>query len=296
VWIGNATNELVIDGRSGEYASARTTLWLFKNWMGTYHSYLLEEDRIEELGDFEELQPENVELTEFNTPATDRHLAGGCDQMVEAWVRKDVEYEDPCEPGIIDTRNGLLASSQTPHRFREAQRFVKLPGWEDELAIKLVAEPPEDLDVFIPLMPEENSTGLQAVDISFPFGDAAVGPGTEVVGSVQAGRLTEWLLEIAPGSNPGEDDWIVLASGEENMANELLGRIAAEDEEFPPRVYTLRLTARQGLLAPLRDTILVNLDDVPPARSPLRPTSGPTQPIFDDDPPEPVEPEEPEEP
>ncbi len=297
VWIGNATNELVIDGRSGEYASARTTLWLFKNWMGTYHSYLLEEDRIEELGDFDELLPENVELTEFNTPATDRHLAGGCDQMVEAWVRKDVEYEDPCEPGIIDTRNGLLASSQTPHRFREVQRFVKLPGWEDELAVKLVAEPPEDLDVFIPLMPEENSTGLQAVDISFPFGGGTVGAGTEVAGSVQAGRLTEWLLEIAPGANPGEDDWIVLASGEENMANELLGRIAAEDEDFPPRVYTLRLTARQGLLAPLRDTILVNLADAPPARSPLRPGSGPTLPILEDDgPPEPVEPEEPEEP
>ena len=35
VWVGNATNELVIDGLlTGEYAAARTTLWLFKNWMG----------------------------------------------------------------------------------------------------------------------------------------------------------------------------------------------------------------------------------------------------------------------
>ena len=285
VWVGNATNELVIDGRSGEYASARTTLWLFKNWMANYHSFLLDEGRIEQIRDFEELQPENVDLTEFNTPATDRHLAGGCDQVVEAWVRTDVEYDDQCEPAFVDTRNGLLASAKTPYRYREVQRFVRLPEWETDLAFKLVEEPPEDLDVLIPIMPEEASTGLLAVNLAFPRGGSTVPLGSNVVGSVNVGRLTEWLLEIGPGAKPTEEDWILLASGEENMANELLGILELE-EAFSPGVYTLRLTARQGLLAPLQATILVNLTEDAPARRPQ-----PTQPgiPIEEGPPEPDE-------
>ena len=37
VWVGNATNELVND-RS--FASANATVFLFKTWMGTYHSLM----------------------------------------------------------------------------------------------------------------------------------------------------------------------------------------------------------------------------------------------------------------
>ena len=40
VWVGNANNELVIDGPGGDFAAAHATIWLFKNWMGEYHSYL----------------------------------------------------------------------------------------------------------------------------------------------------------------------------------------------------------------------------------------------------------------
>ncbi len=299
VWVGNATNELVIDGPSGEYASARTTLWLFKNWMADYHGYLLDEGQLDAIEDFEESQPENVERREFNTPATDRIFEGGCDQMVEAWVRKDVEYEDVCEPAIIDTRNGLLASSQTPQRYRQLQRFVKLPEWEPELAIKLVEEPPEDLDVVIPLIPEEQSTGLRAVEIISPFRSATVGLGAEVVGSVNVGRLTEWLLEIGPGASPTEEDWVLLASGEENVTNVLLGTIEfEEDYEFAPRVYSLRLTAKQGLLEPRRETILVNVTVRPPPVSeealiPGLPQPGPP---TEDEPEQAEEPEEAEEP
>ncbi|MCY3882721.1 MAG: transglycosylase domain-containing protein [Chloroflexi bacterium] len=289
VWIGNATNELVIDGRSGEYASARTTLWLFKNWMGEYHQYLLDEERIEELRDFEELQPENVELTDFATPATDRHLDGGCEQVVEAWVRKDVEYEDSCAPAIIDTRNGLLASSRTPLRYRAAERFVKLPEWKPDLAIKLVEEPPEDFNAFIPIMPEVASTGLPALAIVSPFPSATVGLGTGVFGSVNADALTEWVLEIGPGASPTEEDWVVLATGEDNLVNGRLGTIVLE--EFAPRVYTLRLTVHQGLLAPMQETILVNVTSGPP--TPPTGIEGGTSPgIFLDEPPEPILPED----
>ena len=123
-----------------------------------------------------------------------------------------------------------------------------------------------------------------------------MGLGTQVLGSVNVGRLTEWLLEIGPGTNPGEDDWVVLASGEENVLSELLGTIQLE--EFAPRAYTLRLTARQGLLAPLRSTIQVNVNDGPPT-PPFRTVSAdPTSPSipFDEGPPEPLEPDDLEEP
>tara|TARA_B100001123_G_scaffold377407_1_gene444853 strand:+ start:7647 stop:10640 length:2994 start_codon:yes stop_codon:yes gene_type:complete len=291
VWVGNATNELVIDGRSGGYASARTTLWLFKNWMGDFHSYLLDKSRIEAVLDFVELQPENVELTDFNTPTTDRQLEGGCDQVVQAWVRKDVEYDEICEPAIIDTRNGLLASSKTPLRFREAQRFVTLPEWKPDLAIKLVEDPPKDLEVFIPLMPEEPSTGLNAVEIIVPFHSAEVELGANVFGTVNTARLTEWLLEIGPGANPTEGEWIELASGCVNMENANLGIIELEDRNFAPRVYTLRLTAKQGLLAPLRATVLVNLSEGSGNRGINR--GLPQQPDFNcEEPPEPLEPGE----
>ena len=173
---------------------------------------------------------------------------------------------------------------------------MKLPDWEADLAIKLVEEPPEELDVFIPLMPEEQSAGLRAAEITWPARSSTVGRGTQVIGSVNVGRLTEWLLEIGPGANPGEDDWVVLASGDENVQNEVLGTIDPED--FEPRVYTLRLTARQGLLAPLAATILVNVTTEPPTPPVRTGTSGPESPTipFDEGPPEPVEPEEPEEP
>ena len=69
-------------------------------------------------------------------------------------------------------------------------------------------------------------------------------------------------------------------------------------EEVAPRAYTLRLTARQGLLAPLRSTIQVNVNNGPPT-PPFRTVSAdPTSPSipFDEGPPEPVEPDEPQEP
>ena len=279
VWVGNATNELVIDE---DYVSAHTTLRLFKNWMGGYHEYLLAEGRLEAIKGFAELRPDNVVLREFRTPATDRHLEGGCDQTVEAWTRTDVEYEDQCAPAVIDTRNGLLASSKTPLQYRRTQRFVKLPEWKPEAAVELVEEPPEEVDVLIPLAPEASSDGSRALAILFPIPGATVGLGAHVFGTVNAEGLTEWRLEIAPGANPADEDWTLLASGDENRAVSRLGTIALDEDAFEPRVYTLRLTARQGLRAPLRETILVNLaEEAPP---PPTDTDDPPEPIILDDP------------
>ena len=44
VWIGNADKSLVRDGPGANYASANTTVRLFKSWMGVYHAALRDRD------------------------------------------------------------------------------------------------------------------------------------------------------------------------------------------------------------------------------------------------------------
>ena len=261
VWIGNATNELVIDGPSGRFASANTTLWLFKNWMAEYHDYLRRQGLVESFDGFGVLQPGNVARVAFKTPATDRGLEGGCDQTVVSWVRTDVTYEDPCETAVIDTRNGLLATAETPAEFQEEREFVKLPDWKPELAIELVEEPPEDLDVFIPIAPEDESGGALAVEITAPGSSAMVSDDTDIVGSVNVDRLDAWQLEIGPGASPGDDEWILLGSGEENVTGEVLGRIVRGD--FEEGVYTIRLTADGKVTKNLETKITFNIIDKP---------------------------------
>ena len=85
--------------------------------------------RVADIGKgFEDLQPSNVARRSFATPATDRDLGSPsyCEQTVTAWVRTDVTYADQCEEAEIDTRNGLLASDQTPAH-RASMRLRRRP-------------------------------------------------------------------------------------------------------------------------------------------------------------------------
>ena len=271
VWIGNATNELVIDGPSGGFAAANTTLWLFKNWMAEYHDYLRRQGIVESFEDFDALQPDNVAFVGFKTPSTDRGLDGGCDQSVGSWIRTDVSYEDPCETAVIDTRNGLLATDATPAEFRDEREFVKLPAWRPDLGIKLV----EDFDqFFIPIVPEDESGGALAVEITAPASSAMIFEDTDIVGSVNVNRLDEWTLEIGPGSSPGEGEWTVLGSGSENVTGEVLGRIIRVDYE--EGVYTIRLTADGKITRDLITSTSFNIIEEPEETpTPIGGTLGP---------------------
>jgi hypothetical protein len=282
VWVGNTTNELVVDGPTGgrdAYASANTTVRLFKNWMGEYHRYLRDERGLfVEPEGFDSLQPPNVTRVEFATPATDRGLKGGCDQTVSAWVRNDVTYESPCEKAEIDTRNGLLAGPDTPAQYREEREFVKLPDLKPELAQELVKEFNEKAPgtKFMPIKPTEVSTGQPAVDITSPSNGRTLRTDTEVVGSVGTPNLKEWVLEFGKGSNPSE--WTELGKGDKQQTNAILGQI--EIEGLEDGVYTLRLTADDMLLGKLLVTVIVNVrrsDGGNPATDP----AGDGEPGFD---------------
>ncbi len=260
VWFGNATKELVRDGPPN-YPSANATVRFFKNWMGWYHSYLRGKGVFDTPAGFDSLRPKNVARQEFETPATDRGLSGGCDQKVTTWLRTDVKYESDCEEKEIDTRNGLLASDQTPAQFREKRKFVKLPSLKPELAPELVKEMK---DKNIPIAPTEKSTGQAAVSISNLTNGKTISGTTQVVGSAQTSKLKSWKLEIGPGSNPSE--WKQIGGGDNPVSNAIIGVIITEG--LQNGVYTVRLTADDALLKTLMTSVTINVKKGPATPTP----------------------------
>jgi len=239
VWVGNATKELVHDGPRWNYAAANTTVRLFKNWMGTYHDYLQSKGVFKAPSDFSALRPPNVAQREFQTPSTDRIFkenGGSCDQTVSSWVRTDVKYDSECEEKEVDSRNGLLASDQTPAQFRVMKKFVKLPSFKADLAQDLAKEK------HIPIAPTDKSTGAVAVGITNLTNGKTLTSTTDVVGSVTLASMKNWKLEIGTGSAP--TDWKTIGSGTTRMDNAVLGRI--DVATLQDGIYTVRLTTDDG--------------------------------------------------
>jgi len=93
VWVGNADKSLVNDS---SFASANTTVRLFKRWMSQYHAFLRDEGVFTTPAGFEELQPSNVKFGPFQTATTERGRRGGCNQRIDGWQRTDIEYKGDC--------------------------------------------------------------------------------------------------------------------------------------------------------------------------------------------------------
>ena len=259
LWVGNADKSLVKDGPAANYAAANTTIHLFKNWMGEYHAYLQRRQVLSTLEGFASLQPKNVAQRSFQSPTTDRGAAGGCDQTVTAWVRTDVKYESECEEREIDSRNGFLASDQTPAQFRVTRKFVKLPGFKADLAIELAKERN------IPIAPTEKSTGSLAVELKSISNGKTIGTDTPVVGSVQVPNSKGWKLEFGAGASPAE--WKTIGEGTANIDG-VLGTISIVG--LADGVYTVRLTALDALGLSTQVTINIKKGAPGPGGTPGR--------------------------
>ena len=254
VWVGNATNELVNDRR---FAAANTTVRMFKTWMGTYHSLMKGKGLIPaEYEGFTSLQPSNVARREVESVSTDRGMKGGCDQKVSSWVRTDVKYESECESREVDSRNGFLASDQTPAAFRVTRLFVKLPGFKTDLAINHARA------FGIPIAPTEKSTGQSPLQITNITNGKTITSTTTVVGSVSLPSGKAWRLEIGKGAGPSE--WVTIGSGSGNQDGQL-GIIDINAVENG--VYTVRLTVDDAA-TPLSLSVSIN----------VKKTGGPTTP------------------
>ncbi|MGE3076932.1 MAG: transglycosylase domain-containing protein [Dehalococcoidia bacterium] len=249
VWVGNATNEIVNDSA---YASANATVRLWKSWMGEYHELLASRGVTDIAEGFDDIRPPNVAYRSFETPATDRVLGPDfkyCDQVVTAWVRTDVTYESQCEEKEIDTRNGLLATADTPAAFRELKKFVKLPTFKPEPAKELAKE------FGIPIAPTEKSNGQVALAISNLQNGRTISTTFQVTGIVNVPDLKKWTLEIGESAKPTE--WKTIGSGTTPLTKESpLGVIEPRDLK-DNTVHTVRLTTDDG--KGLKVTVVINI-------------------------------------
>ena len=230
VWVGNANNDLVRDGPRYSYAAANTTVHLFKSWMGAYHDHLQAVGVFSKPADFAELQPKNVAQRSVISPNTERGSFGGCEKFVTAWVRTDITYANPCEAVNIDSRNGLLATAQTPSQFVVRRLYPKLPDYKKDLALRLA----QSLGV---IPPTESSSGQSAVAIGSPATGATINSDAAVIGSVGASR--PWKVELGSGANPS--DWRTIGQGTTSVTNGALAAVSVK--ELADGVYTIRLSS-----------------------------------------------------
>lgn len=272
LWVGNANNDLVLDGPGAGFAAAHTTLWLYKGWMSAYHGYLQSQGEFATPLGFDDVRPSNVAYGSFKTVATDRTVGGGggealCDKAATGWYRTDVTYARECEEAEIDVRNGLLAGPATPAEFRETRKFVILPSVGTEQAKELARENG------IPIKPDQVSSGASAVSISSPTTGQTISADAPVIGAVRPpSDSATWTLEIGAGGNPAQ--WQVIGSGQ-GPAEGVLGVIHVNDLPDAPGVFTVRLTAKDKAVGDLSVKVTFNLKKgkVTPTATP-RPGTG----------------------
>lgn len=249
VWVGNADKSLVRDGTAANFASANTTTTLFKTWMGEYHHYLKTQGVFTTPANFDSLKPPNVTQAQIISPTTERGMKGGCDQTVTAWIRTDVTYAGDCESKQIDSRNGLLASDQTPAQFIVTKQFVKLPALKPDLAVELAKQ------FKIPVAPTEKSNGQVALEITNLTNGKTISSNTTVVGSVQDAGLTTWKLELGAGDAP--TTWTTIGTGTTRVAAAPLGSI--DIAGIASGVYTVRLSADDTTVLGLSVSVVINI-------------------------------------
>jgi len=260
VWVGNADKSLVRDGTLSNFASANTTTTLFKTWMGEYHHYLITKGVFTTPANFDSLRPPNVTQASIISPTTERGMKGGCDQTVTAWIRTDVSYAGDCESKQIDSRNGLLASDQTPAQFVVTKQFVKLPALRPDLAVELAKQ------LKIPVAPTEKSAGQVALEITNLTNGKTISANTTVIGSVQDGGLTAWKLELGAGDTPTV--WTTIGTGTDKVSSGVLGTIDLAG--LASGVYTVRLSADDTVVVGLSASVVFNIkgSGAPPPGTP----------------------------
>ena len=147
-------------------------------------------------------------------------------------------------------------------QFRVTKKFVKLPGFQPELAIALAGERG------IPIAPTEKSNGPVAVAISSLSNGKTVSGTVQVVGSVNTTQLVSWKVEIGEGASP--TDWKPIGTGTKNVDNGLLGALNTAD--LKNGVYTIRLTAEDKVIHNLQTQVQVNVKKSGGSAIPTGPT------------------------
>ncbi|MCA9829442.1 MAG: hypothetical protein R3B97_12765 [Dehalococcoidia bacterium] len=110
--------------------------------MGAFHDAIQARGKFSVAADFADLQPDNVTFGPFPTTSTEVGVAPRdtgdysalCQQMIDAWFRTDIQYEDECEAVEVDSRDGSRATDTTPAAIRVLKMFRTLPSLLPEAA------------------------------------------------------------------------------------------------------------------------------------------------------------------
>jgi membrane carboxypeptidase/penicillin-binding protein PbpC len=191
------------------------------------------------------------------------------------------EEDNWWQPIKVDSRNGLLATSQTPRQHVEERVFIVLPPDVQGVSREQAEEWAQALGV--PLAPtEESPLGPDApraapgVSIDWPPADATVKGSVAIRGSADTAGFRSYRLEYAAGSQPSH--WTAIERSAVPVTDGVLGTL--DTNELEPGVYSIRLVVQDQTRGLLIDTVTVRVGS---AAAPT-PTEGEEEPPQADKP------------
>jgi membrane peptidoglycan carboxypeptidase len=190
------------------------------------------------------------------------------------------ETDDWWQPIKVDSRNGLLATSQTPSKYVEERVFLVLPQDLQGVSRQQAEEWAQALGVALaptqesPLGPDTTQQ-QPGVSIDWPPADATVRGVIAIKGSTNTPGFRSYSLEYGAGTRPQQ--WTVIARSNEPVIDGTLGQF--DTTELKPGTYTIRLVVQDQTRGYLTDTVTVGVGSLAtptPGGQEPRPTATPT--------------------
>ncbi len=245
VWVGNADNTPMTGG-----SSSRTAGLIWRDFMLAAHEGMAPSEfaippglttsevfvpRIQTLGPGQErddLEPQNP----CTSPIRELFVEDGGVPAKENNI---------CEETRIDSRTLLLATDETPETYVEEGFFLIPP------IVEGAEEPDEEIIKWLRLNKvqyvgdEDSSEDAVPVRLDSPIDGAELGSGFVLVrGRARSDELKLWTLSFAPGVQPADDEFVILARSRNAVESGELGRWNTRSLE--PGAYVLRLLVEDG--------------------------------------------------
>jgi membrane peptidoglycan carboxypeptidase len=170
------------------------------------------------------------------------------------------EEDNWWQPVKVDSRNGLLATSQTPRQYVEERVFIVLPPDVQGVSREQAEEWAQALGV--PLAPTEESPlgpdttrAAPGVSIDWPPADATIKGSIAIRGSADTAGFRSYRLEYGAGTQPLR--WTAIERSAAPVTDGVLGTLDASSLEAG--VYTIRLVVQDETRGLLIDTVTVRV-------------------------------------
>ncbi len=247
-WFGNADNSPMdnIASTSVSYRTSRDVL----------AEFLKDKPAVQ----FE--RPEGLVRASACMPSGLRATASCPIKTAEDWFAKPLAGDDTWwTVARVDIRTGKLAGPNTPERFVEERRYLRIPDGisdfarDDALAWQYLAGVPKG---DAPTETTTEGNGLPAV-ITSPRNGSPIRGLINVLGNASSDHFESYRLEYEFGANSGS--WILIGESDTPVLDGVLG--GWDTSSIVPGLYTLRLTVTDSDEGELSSqvTVLVLLDE-----------------------------------